>query len=133
VLAFLIWQRVAWMRKEIETTNLTLFSQSGIDERLENLRTELRTEVNIDLKDDYLLKVSEVECIEYLLGKYTILTPYLDFQNPIGNYTEKDCGTHFQYIAVIKLPMAGDYNWLVFNAGDTDWVYPVWISQTMYL
>jgi len=132
VLAFLIWQRVAWMRKEIETTNLTLFSQSGIDERLENLRTELRTEVNIDLKDDYLLKVSEVECIEYLLGKYTILTPYLDFQNPIGNYTEKDCGTHFQYIAVIKLPMAGDYNWLVFNAGDTDWVYPVWISQTMY-
>src|SRR5436190_22982982 len=100
------------MHKKIETTNFTLFSQSAIDERLENLRTELRAEVNIDLEDDYILKVSEVECIEYLLGKYTILTPDLDFQSSIGDYTEKDCGTHFQYIAVIKLPMAGDYNWL---------------------
>ncbi len=120
------------MRKKIETTNFLLFSQSSIDERLENLRTELRAEVNGGLEDDYILKVSREECIEYLLEKYTILTPYLDFQNPIGDYTERDCGTHFQYIAVIKLPMAGDYNWLVFNAGDTDWVYPVWINQTMY-
>jgi hypothetical protein len=120
------------MRKEIKKTDLTLFSQSGINEHLENLRTELRTEVNIELKDDYILKVSELECIEYLLGKYTILTPSLDFQNSIGNYTEEDCGTHFQFITEIKLPMAGDYNWLTFSAGDADWVYPVWINKTEY-
>ena len=120
------------MRKAIERTNFTLFSQINIDERLENFRTELRTEVNIDFEDDYILKVSEAECIEYLLEKYTILTPCLDFQNSIGNYTEEDCDTHFQYIVEIKLPMAGDYNWLAFNAGNTDFVYPVWINETLY-
>ena len=88
--------------------------------------------MNIDLEDDYILKISEVECIEYLSEKYTILTPYIDFQNSIGNYKEKDCGTHFQYTAEIKLPMVGDYNWLVVTVGDTDWVYPVWINKTLY-
>src|SRR6266851_2574983 len=84
------------------------FFHEGLEQYLSCQHQKMHAEVE-EIARDQILGVNETDFIQYLIGKYMIDIPIIDFDNRHGEWREDDVLTDYKFVIAYKLPLKGDY------------------------
>jgi len=93
----------------IQSKSFQLCSEKKLSELTRELYSQFQNEIDQE-SDDYIVNVDEERFLEYLVGKYSINTPYLDFNNIKAN-TGKTIilGENFPYPMALNVQRGKKY------------------------
>src|SRR5438309_711111 len=89
---------------DTEKVSFPIFSLSKLDYYCTNNLQEIRTEIE-QMEENYVLNVNEAECVEYLIKKYLVDAPSIDFESATISHREENVLTEPSLIITHNLPL----------------------------
>lgn len=114
---------------DIHEASFSIFNLNNLEDYCTTKLKEIKAEIEY-LEEEYVLNVNEAKCINYLIDKYLIDVPIIDFENATLSHREENILEDPRLIITYNLPLSGDYRYLLFCPDQHDeWAYTAFVLQ----